>query len=131
MPASETITVFGNDGRIGTIDSTAQPLDGSQTHILMHLENGQPLWAPFDLLQHRADGSYYLPVDAPSPAAAQDRGSCLDPSYPSSRRAGRFTADGGGRAYLLTNGGFGRCRAEELAWSASRSQALTARFIVL
>jgi uncharacterized protein (TIGR02271 family) len=64
MQTSSTITVYGNDDRIGTIDSTIQPLDGSQTHILVHLDNSQPLWAPFDLLRLRPDGSYYLPVDA-------------------------------------------------------------------
>lgn len=55
------VSVRGKDGHFGVIDSGSQPLDGSQTHILVRLENDQQVWVPFNLLEPEPDG-FYLPV---------------------------------------------------------------------
>lgn len=55
------VSVRGKDGQLGVIDSSSQPLDGSQTHILVQLENDRQVWVPFNLLEPEPDG-FYLPV---------------------------------------------------------------------
>jgi uncharacterized protein (TIGR02271 family) len=63
MPPSGLAPVIGKDGRLGSIDPGSQPLDGSQTPVLVRLDDGRALWIPYDLLEPRPDGSYYLPIN--------------------------------------------------------------------
>jgi stress response protein YsnF len=57
---SQLIEVTGQDGPLGWIDKNMQPQDSDE--VLISLPNGQAILASADLLEARADGSYYLPL---------------------------------------------------------------------
>lgn len=62
MQSSDLTMVYGKDGRLGVIDSASLPIDDRRSHVLVRLDNGQRIWVPAELLQHRTDGNYTLPV---------------------------------------------------------------------
>jgi uncharacterized protein (TIGR02271 family) len=63
MNPSAAVRVTDPQGVHGTIDTTAWPLDGSRTEVLVSLDSGQQVLVPLDLLVRQGDGSYRLTVD--------------------------------------------------------------------
>jgi uncharacterized protein (TIGR02271 family) len=61
-PNSSSVEVTGPDGLVGTIDTTAWPLDGSRREVEVVLADGRRLRAPVGLLRKEADGRYHLPL---------------------------------------------------------------------
>lgn len=62
MPSSHSAVVVGTDGRIGTFDEDVPAQQETKNHVLVHMDNGQTVWVPRDMLDRQPDGSYFLPV---------------------------------------------------------------------
>jgi uncharacterized protein (TIGR02271 family) len=56
---ARTVPVTDKDGLRGSIDTTS--LRSNSGQVLVHLENGQQAWVPFDELLLQNDGSFALP----------------------------------------------------------------------
>ncbi|HEX8473258.1 MAG TPA: YsnF/AvaK domain-containing protein [Pyrinomonadaceae bacterium] len=56
---ARTVPVTDKDGLHGSIDTTS--LRSNSGQVLVHLENGQQAWVPFDELLLQNDGSFTLP----------------------------------------------------------------------
>jgi hypothetical protein len=60
---NQTTEVNGRDGRLGVLDLAAlDEAEGERHRVLVHLDIGQDLWVPVDLLQRQSDGSFELPL---------------------------------------------------------------------
>lgn len=62
MNQAEVITVVDKDGRRSALEGTSNFPSGSETEVLVQLDNGQRILIPTDMLVLQADGSYYLPL---------------------------------------------------------------------
>ncbi len=62
MVTSGPITVIGKDGLRGTVEAGSRARIGHDGQVALLLEGGQRALVPADLLEERADGSYYLPM---------------------------------------------------------------------
>ena len=60
------VNVTAEGGLRGTVDTGQWPLDGSRREILVRLEDGRQLMAPFDALRPLPDGGYRLDLSGTS-----------------------------------------------------------------
>lgn len=61
MDRAKVITVIDKDGRRSTLEGTPD-LTGSETEIVVQLDDGQRILVPADMLLLQEDKTYYLPV---------------------------------------------------------------------
>lgn len=64
MPQVNEAVVKTADGVRGTIKATSWPLEGSQSEVLVQLDDGRQGLVPFSTLSQQADGSYVLSLKA-------------------------------------------------------------------
>lgn len=62
MNPPEAVRVTDQEGIQGIIDTTAWPLDGSRTEVLVQLESGQQVLVPLKALVRQEEGHYYVPM---------------------------------------------------------------------
>jgi uncharacterized protein (TIGR02271 family) len=62
MQPSESVIVYGKDGRWGTVVPISPSTQRDSSQLLVQLDNGQRLRVPAEHVIEQEDGSYYLPL---------------------------------------------------------------------
>lgn len=63
MAQAHMVAVVGADGIRGTIDTALWPLDGSQSEVLVQLDDGRQVLVPLEALCRQGDGSYVVSLN--------------------------------------------------------------------
>jgi uncharacterized protein (TIGR02271 family) len=63
MAQAHVVAVVGADGIRGTIDTASWPLDGSQSEVLVQLDDGRQVLVPLEALSRQGDGSYVVSLN--------------------------------------------------------------------
>jgi uncharacterized protein (TIGR02271 family) len=63
MAQAHVVAVVGADGIRGTIDTALWPLDGSQSEVLVQLDDGRQVLVPLEALSRQGDGSYVVSLN--------------------------------------------------------------------
>jgi uncharacterized protein (TIGR02271 family) len=66
MESADFVKVVAPDGSVGTVDTHAYKLDGSQDMILVQFADGRRMTVPFSRLIRQASGDYTLAAEPPT-----------------------------------------------------------------